>query len=403
MDRQLQVDPEAATAATANFALPPLAAYLDCPQLLCQADHTPQHQGLAQNFGRLWHISGGQGATDEQALATPPIVVGGMVIVADADGAIQAVKRETGALVWRQTELSPEAPPAPMGLAGAEGRLIVATGQNSVAALDLAQGKKLWQVTVAALTRGQPAIANGYAFVTLTDGSLVVLDIKDGKTLWRYQAQAVGTGFVAPTAPAVARGIVAVGWPNGDLHVVRADNALPLWQDQLGAASNAGVYALNDLVAPPVIHGTTLIAVTTSGPLAAYDLTTGQQKWRRPIAAYQAPWIAGDRLFVTTTQGRLLALAVETGAILWSQDLHEVAGIDADDRAKAAWTSPILGGGRVIVAGTSGQLLSFAAKDGALVAKMDVGAPVRMAPVAAFNQLLIYDDKGGLTAYGNTP
>jgi outer membrane protein assembly factor BamB len=62
------------------------------------------------------------------------------------------------------------------------------------------------------------------------------------------------------------------------------------------------------------------------------------------------------------------------------------------------WSSPLLSNNRLLVAGTSGQLVALNAKTGAVEKRVDLGAPALIGPVAAGDTVYVITDSAELVA-----
>jgi outer membrane protein assembly factor BamB len=197
-------------------------------------------------------------------------------------------------------------------------KLFVFTRQEAsevIRCLDAGTGKELWQdkYTVPAIQgpdarehggpRSTPAVANGKVVTLGVSGTVSCLDAATGKVLWRKDD--------FPGA-----------WPR--FHVAMS----PILVDNL---------AIVQLGKP------------SEGAVVAYDLATGDQKWKTPGdgPAYASPVLAtvdGLKMIVTQNDKSVLGLSVSDGKLLWQ------APFAAQGMAYNAAT-PIVDGQTVIYCG----------------------------------------------------
>ncbi|HEX4951807.1 MAG TPA: PQQ-binding-like beta-propeller repeat protein, partial [Thermoanaerobaculia bacterium] len=129
-----------------------------------------------------------------------------------------------------------------------------------------------------------------------------------------------------------------------------------------------------------VAAGGTGVTMYTDGKddlLAAFDLATGAEKWRLPVAPMYAghdgsdngplstPAIAGGVVFALSPKGRLLAVQLADGNPLWSRNLNLES--EAKEPTYGFATSPLpVGEAVVVVTGKDGgrTLTAFRATDG---------------------------------------
>lgn len=165
-------------------------------------------------------------------------------------------------------------------------------GENEVVrAIDLANGKQLWQdsypvaytVQRAAAAHGKgpkatPVLAKGKLYTFGISGLLSCYDIKSGKLRWRKDTSS------------------------------QFNNDLP----DFGVASS-----------PVVDRGLLIINVGgDSGALMAYNTETGEEKWRLKADSdsYASPIVAvlgGIRQVITVSQQSIIGVAADSGALLW--------------------------------------------------------------------------------------
>src|SRR6266704_5706561 len=91
-------------------------------------------------------------------------------------------------------------------------------------AIDVATGRQIWRtpvtlepgITREAITRGAATIYNGKVFRVTVDNHLVALDMKDGKEVWNEKFADKKDGYYATGAPIVANGVLISGMAGGE-------------------------------------------------------------------------------------------------------------------------------------------------------------------------------------------
>lgn len=125
-------------------------------------------------------------------------------------------------------------------LAPDESVLYVGTDDGTLLALDAADGHVRWSVALGAAPSADPAVAEGWVYVTLDDGDLVALPAggcggaATCEVAWRADVGGAGV------QPAVAGGLVFVGTDAGHVVALRASGCRrptcrPLWRHDFGA------------------------------------------------------------------------------------------------------------------------------------------------------------------------
>ena len=150
-----------------------------------------------------------------------------------------------------------------------------------------------------------------------------------------------------------------------------------------------------------------------SGVFAATDLRTGQARWSLPVVGITSPWAAGDVVYVVSKDGLVVCAARESGQIYWTRDLN--AGVKAGKSSgggfwskmpkfgskkslKPIWSSPLMANNRLIMVGSSGELVALNAKTGEVQRRMSLGEPAMLAPIAAGNTIYVLTDTAQLIA-----
>jgi outer membrane protein assembly factor BamB len=213
-----------------------------------------------------------------------------------------------------------------------------------------------WKVTVG-LGDATPALVGNklYVFVRQdADEVIRCLDAANGKELWqeKYAAQAV-SGAPSPhsgprSSPAVADGKVLTIGVGGVLSCVDAASGKMLWRKD----DFTGAWPKFFTASSPIVTGGLCIAQLGSesnGGIVAYDLATGDQKWKwtGDGTAYASPdllTVEGTKMVVTLTAKKIVGLGVADGKLLWEAPFP-VQGMNYNA------ATPIVEGQTVIFAG----------------------------------------------------
>jgi len=156
-----------------------------------------------------------------------------------------------------------------------------------------------------------------------------------------------------------------------------------------------------------VIYQGDVYAVSHSGVFSATDLRTGQARWSLPVVGVTTPLPAGDVVYVVAKDGKVICAARETGLIYWIRDLNEgrkfgktggFLGLGGKRVIKPLWSSPLLANNRLLVAGSTGELMSLNAKTGAVERTVKLGDPTLIGPIAMGGMVYVVTDKADLIA-----
>jgi outer membrane protein assembly factor BamB len=192
---------------------------------------------------------------------------------------------------------------------------------------------------------------------------------------------------------------VVAPFSSGELVTVRVDNGRPVWAESLAPSRRTDeISALAQIRARPVIDDGRVYAISAGGILAAFDVRSGQRLWDRDIGGLQSPWIAGQQLYQMANDGQLVCVSVGTGRILWVASLPTFA----DEEARAdpiLWSGPVMAGGRLIIVGSNGSLLTISPYDGKVIDRRAVDARITLPPVVAGGTIYLLDGDGNLSAH----
>lgn len=237
--------------------------------------------------------------------------------------------------------------------------LVSATGTN---------GATLWQTDLTPATDraddasgGGLAAGGGMVFATTGFGELVALDPSSGAVVWRQKFDAAPAG-----APAFADGRVYVTARDGSAWGISSTDGKVLWSlpGQPGSGVTGGT--------SPAVDGRQVIFPFSSGLMIAADKASGQGLWNAFVAgerqgrAYASvrdvtgdPVIAGGMVYAATSSGRIVAVNADTGLPVWS------AG-------EGAVSAPLVAGGSVFVVNDEDQLVRLGARDGEVIWRVDL-------------------------------
>jgi outer membrane protein assembly factor BamB len=163
-------------------------------------------------------------------------------------------------------------------------------------------------------------------------------------------------------------------------------------------ASSHAVTKLSGFRGHPVIDGDNVIVGNDASRTVSIHIPSGERTWQKEFGAAQTPWVAGNTIFILTTQNELIALLEDTGQIRWVTTLARFKKPDKKDDP-IFWTGPVLAGGRLILASSSGKLIEVDPQTGKIQKQTDISNTIMLPPIVAQSTLLILSDNGTLSAY----
>ena len=325
----------------------------------------------------------------------PPTLLGGRsghLLASSHAGDAVCVEAATGRVAWR-AELGAAADEGGAAVLGGGGLSLVAV---CLAALPSGHGGgsggglAILDATTGALTRpllplggsprGPPTAdqAGDGWWVGTREGAVVRVG-RGGEATARFEAgiRLVGGPTIQRMMPDGTAFLVGTG-PAGAATLLRLAG---------GSITPACEWSLSPASAPPVIIGSLVVVVDSTGSAAAFDITSGALAWRAalggPVAASPVADTPTTLIFpVRSGRAALVALDARSGARLW-----EVA-LPGDAAATGAAATPDLaaqGGAVVAVSADSGTVAAFSTATGALLAAARLpdaayGGPVAISP-----------------------
>lgn len=165
--------------------------------------------------------------------------------------------------------------------------------EGAICALDRKTGKLLWRKEISKLAGPAVYLADGKLFAK-TAQTLYALEPKTGETIWSFCPYGE-SGESIYSDPTVYGRRLFIGDRSGFLHCLDSRTGKTLWRERTNTAKNCDVNST-----PIVVDG--LVVVATNANLAvAYDVKTGSRAWLRPL---DGPSTFGPLLF----RGMLVAI-----------------------------------------------------------------------------------------------
>lgn len=391
-DPELQKNPPALPESWVNQFWPQTGGY---------PGHAMGNTALGASLKEAWSVSVGAGGDRRAPLTAGPVVAEDTIFSIDAAGHVSAFQVSTGKLKWRVSAVPDDEEDKSAlggGLAWAEDRLFVTRGYKELRALNAATGALLWKAALPSISRSAPTVADGRVYTITLDNRLLVFSAADGAPLWNYTGIAEETNLLGAATVAVDTSLAVLPLSSGALLGLRPENGQIVWEDDLSSVRRSGsLSTIADIKALPVIDGGLVFAASYSGRMVALDQVSGKRVWQREVGSAETPCVAGDSVFMITTDQQLVAFSRQSGGIRWNVQLPQ--WLDGDKKDSVSWTGPVLAGGRLIVAGSSGLMLDIDPKDGKTLKSTKLSGAVSLPPIVAGNTLFILTQNGRLAAY----
>jgi outer membrane protein assembly factor BamB len=403
---RIRLRAEPAVAASAEAAAVPLPAAqtnADWSQTNGTASHNLGNlAGPGNSLSRAWTADAGKGDSDDGAITSAPIVVGGNIYTLDAGADLTSFVAGSGSQNWR-VSLAYEAEAGKEGFGGGlaadGGTIYAATGFGEVLAVSAASGEILWRQSFGAPFRAAPAAAQGLVVAVTRDNRAVGLDGATGKIRWRVQAASSDAGLLGGASPAIAGRLVALPFASGELVGVDGGGGRRLWSAVLsGGRKGLARSAITDISGDPVVVGPYVVAANQSGRMIAIDGRSGQRVWTRNLGSASPIWAAGETIFMVSDAAEIMRISARDGRTLWASQMPAYKD-QADLENPISYSGPVLVDGRLLLTDSLGNLLSFDALTGAAGpgARIDGGSVT--GPVVANGTVYVLSDNGTLYAF----
>ncbi|MCP5143406.1 MAG: outer membrane protein assembly factor BamB [Gammaproteobacteria bacterium] len=336
---------------------------------------------------RQWSTSLGSG-TDKHYLTLHPVVVDGVVYVAERGGKVGAFEQDTGRKLWshdlKKTTITG-------GPGVGDGLVLVGTKNGEVVALDAASGNENWRTQLSSEVLAAPQAAQGVIVARSIDGRVIGLDVRSGSRLWIYDRDIPVLTLRGNGNPAIVRDRVLLGFDSGRLIALELQSGREVWSVEVAVATGrTDLQRMVDLDSELMVAGDTVYVASYQGQVAAISITDGSIEWTRDMSSYAGLAVDSRRVYVAATDGGVWALDRLTGASVWRTE----ALLNRELGAPAAI------GGNVVVGDMEGYLHWLNGADGSFVARERLGKdPIFTAPIPLGDHLVAFTSGGRLASF----
>lgn len=413
-DQVLSADP---MLATAKMELPEPRRNMEWPSAGGAATNMNGNLIADGPLQRVWSVVAGKGSDSASQLTAPPIVAGGLVYVLDAESHIYAFDARTGSAAWDRSVVPEdiasggrrwfqifrgsgvnEAKGFGGGIAYDNGKLFAATGWGTVVALDAKTGSEVWNVRTIVPVHSAPVVADGRVYIITQENQAQALDVNDGRVLWEHRGTVESAGILNSASVGVTGDTVIVPYTSGELFALRAQNGTQAWTDSLSRSGNiTALTVINDIAGRPVIDRNMVFAVSHSGTMAAINLRSGSRAWTRNIAGIQTPLVAGEYVFVVSTEGQVVCMNRGDGRVRWTSQLPAFG--DPEDREDPiVWSGPVMISNLLVLVGSNGMAQILSPFTGQKLGETVMPDGTFIAPVIANGMMYVLTNEAELVA-----
>ncbi|MBX7246340.1 MAG: PQQ-binding-like beta-propeller repeat protein [Candidatus Sumerlaeaceae bacterium] len=234
-----------------------------------------------------------------------PTLDGDVLYVGANDHFLRAIDLKNGKVLWER-DLHREILSTP----AIDGdNVITASLDKYVYCLNKKTGDIVWKRETGQAILASPLVADGVVYIGSGDCHMYALDAKTGAVKWKFP-----TAKLIKATPALANGKLFFGAWDNTFYCVDAANGQLVWKVPVSTRNLYSAATCN-----PATTGTKVIVVSHDYSVRCFDQATGSQLWiYKPKKdelgpSYSSPTIVGDVAYMGSIAGRIVGHNVETG------------------------------------------------------------------------------------------
>lgn len=348
----------------------------------------------------LWNRNIGNGAGD-RAIRLSPVIVGGRVFAASADGNIKAMTTDTGREIWSvriedfytkeemATGFSKKLDVITGGV-GAGGDLIaLGTGSGDLLTLNQSDGSFAWKVPASSEILAPPQIDRDVVVVQTIDGKVAAYDADDGTRRWIYTSNIPSLTLRGTATPIIFQDIVLAAFSNGRVAMLSKGEGLAAYDQRVAIAQGTSdLERLVDIDGALALDSGRLYAASFQGRLVAIDLASGRMLWAEEASSIGGVGAGFGNVYLAAADSQVIAFNADDGREIWREDSLLYRDINA----------PVTIGSYLAFTDFEGYVHLLAQSDGRFVGRRRVDSGgVRAALVSEGGRLFAMGNGGSLT------
>lgn len=308
------------------------------------------------------------------------------VFLAGGDGEVVALDAGTGRTRWR----GEVAGRVLAGVAADERHAYVGTFEQEVHALDRATGKPAWTRKLSSEVLSLAALPRGRVAARTNDGRISLLAAADGAVLWSLARPGPDLTLRGASRPLGAADRVLVGFDDGKLAAFDAATGLLHWETRLAFPSGrTELERMTDIDGELQLVDGVAYATVYHRQAGAVETVEGELLWTLEAKSAHGPAVDAASAYIADADGAVWAVDRRSGGVYWKQDALAHRGLSA----------PAVAGPQVVVGDFEGYLHWLRVRDGALVARHRLGAPLQAAPAVRGDRIYVLDRDGDFRVF----
>jgi len=200
--------------------------------------------------------------------------------------------------------------------------LIVVDTISKYYAVDINNGKLLWNFYNNAPFISDVKIENDKIFVVDSNNTLKCFSLKDGSLIWEYRSETSTIKSSKKISIAIDDNKVLFNNSMGDINAVDINTGNLIWITPTANKLNLiqpYLLKISDLV----IHDRSVLFSSNNNEFFSIDINTGFINWKQKVNTYIRPTIVNDLIFTVTLEGFLVIIDNPTGNIVRVTDVFD--------------------------------------------------------------------------------
>lgn len=337
-----------------------------------------------------WETSVGKPSHNLMYLKLKPVQIQSVVYTTSPEGRVSAISADTGRVLW--TTLLHHA--IVSGPTVGKDTVIVGTNHATLVALSEQDGHQRWEASLSEDALSKSLLVDDKVIAKSIDGHLYAFDLKTGKTLWMVEHGAPNLILRASSSPQRMGNLILVGYSDGKLDAIELETGRIVWQRSIVYANGASdIERLVDISADPVVRDHWIYLASYQGYIGAFNSDDGQFIWSKPASVYKNFALDHDTLYACDSRDVLWAYDLQTGQIKWKQPALKGHVL----------TEPVLSGAYVIVGDRLGYAHLLSKRNGDIIGREHLGTPIEISPLSAQKNVMFIGADGVLHTYSLKP
>ena len=335
---------------------------------------------------KRWSSKIGDGQGDGFYKITPTLI-DGVIYVASSDGEVAAINAANGARLWR-VELER---PLSGGVGYHNRSLYLGGADGSVLQLSAEDGAVEWEAAVSGEVLAAPVVSDDWVIVQTYDGKLLGFRSGAEEPSWTFTSDVPVLSLRGTSAPILVGGNAIAGFGDGKVVAVDVDSGNVSWEARIGVPQGSSeIDRIVDVDGAMTQQGIELFVASYQGRVAALDSRTGRKLWQQNVSSVTGTNVGFGNVYVADVDGTLSAFLRTGQGVRWQN-------IELGYRELSRPT-PV--SSYVATVDFEGYLHLLSQVDGQIVGRSKIGGDAARADmIADSGRLIIYADNGQLLAY----